>query len=106
MAVGSASIYDAGSLIGKHAVLWMSDAIAIDLNTWIDPASGWTLDEARGVSDTGWISGIGRYDPDGPGPQVSYPRLFVLQIPEPNAGLLTAIALAVRFESGAADVLD
>lgn len=31
----------------------------IDLNSLIDPASGWALTEARGISDTGYVIGTG-----------------------------------------------
>ena len=39
-----------------------------DLNTLIDPSSGWMLEEATGINDNGWIVGYGynsatgRYD--------------------------------------------
>lgn len=33
--------------------------VMTDLDTLIDPASGWTLDEATGISDIGFITGYG-----------------------------------------------
>jgi hypothetical protein len=57
--------------------------VAVDLNTLIDPASGWTLNIASAISDTNWITGQGTFDPDGPGAQPAYKRLFLLQVPEP-----------------------
>ena len=56
------------------------DAVAIDLNTLIDPASGWTLTEANGISDTNWVTGIGSFDPDGGGPLAAYDRAFLLDV--------------------------
>jgi hypothetical protein len=83
-AVGYAWKYDAlGTLLGERAVYWGLDGAAVDLNTLIDPASGWTLTEARAISDTGWIGGIGSYDPDGAGGVDAYDRLFLMQVPEP-----------------------
>lgn len=34
----------------------------IDLNTLIDPASGWVLTEARSISDTGYVTGTGTHN--------------------------------------------
>ena len=31
----------------------------LDLNTLIDPASGWVLNQARGINDSGQIAGFG-----------------------------------------------
>jgi hypothetical protein len=65
-------------------IYWGPDGSAIDLNTLIDPASGWKLIMAQSISDTNWIGGIGTFDPDGPGGQQAYARLFVVQVPEPT----------------------
>lgn len=98
IAVGVASIYEFGNLVGDHAVAWGDSAQAIDLNTLIDPASGWVLSQAYGISNAGWISGIGLFDPDGPGVEAAYYRLFVLQIPEPRTlGLLLPVFLLWLF---------
>jgi hypothetical protein len=70
-----------------NAVYWGLDGVAVDLNTLIDPASGWTLTDARFISDAGWITGLGYFDPDGPGGQASYERPFFMQVPELSAGL-------------------
>lgn len=88
--VGTARKYVGGSLIGDRAVAWRKDGGAIDLNSLIDPASGWILREARGISDSGWINGVGIYNP--PGSDAAYSRHFVLQIPEPASALLLAPA--------------
>lgn len=75
------------------AVYWRTDGIAVDLNTLIDPNSGWVLRVATAISDTGWIAGHGWFDPDGPGGQQSYPRMFLLQIPEPTSLLFFGLGL-------------
>ena len=88
-AVGNASKYDgSGAFLGTCAVFWGDDGFAIDLNTLIDPASGWTLQFARAISDTNFVAGKGLFDPDGIGGQAPYTRLFVMDIssavPEPG----------------------
>jgi Protein of unknown function (DUF3466) len=95
IAVGSADRYVLGKFAGTRAVAWMSDGLAIDLNTLIDPASGWILKRAYSISDTGWVTGFGVYDPDGPSGIPSFGRLFVMQIPEPSALLLAGFAIWV-----------
>jgi hypothetical protein len=79
--------------VGPSAVAWMSDAVAIDLNRLIDPNSGWALlTHAYSICDTGWITGVGIFDPDAPGGPW-YGRLFVMQIPEPGTLLLAALSV-------------
>ena len=81
-AVGYANTFNAqGASIGQRAVLWRADGIAINLNSLIDPASGWVLNKATAVNDLGWIAGIGTYDPDGAGGQNAYNRMFLIQAP-------------------------
>jgi hypothetical protein len=94
-AVGYASKYTGGgTLVGQRAVLWNLDSLAIDLNTLIDPASGWTLTRAYGISDSNWVSGTGSFDPDGAGPLLAYDRAFLLSVsslvPEPTGLSLLA----------------
>jgi hypothetical protein len=86
--------------VDLHAVLWNSDGGAIDLNTLIDPAGGWTLTEADAISDTNWVTGIGSFDPDGAGPLDAYQRAFLLDVssivPEPaGLALLAVVGLAL-----------
>jgi hypothetical protein len=93
-AVGWSQAYDTlGNDLGQRAVYWGLDNVAIDLNTLVDPASGWSdLIEARGISDDGWITGLGTFDPDGAGGDAPYDRMFLLniqQVPEPSTVLLT-----------------
>jgi hypothetical protein len=74
-------------------VYWGLDGTAVDLNALIDPASGWIRNQATAIADTGWIGGVGFFDPDGPGPLESYQSLYSIQIqlPEPSAVMLLAV---------------
>lgn len=82
-AVGSASEY----IENRHredprAVIWGPDGLVVDLDTLIDPASGWTLTDAYDISDNGaWVVGSGMYGPDGDGPLEAYERAWMLQAP-------------------------
>ena len=81
-AVGRAAQFGAAPFGDYHAVYWAAnDTRAIDLNTLIDPASGWVLKHAFDISDTGWIVGGGEFDPDGAGGQAAYPRSFLIHVP-------------------------
>ena len=101
IAVGVADEYYSNDFYTtRHAVVWGLDGVPIDLNSLIDPGSGWMNGlgfEARGISDTNWVTGYGWFDPDGPGRQAMYQRLFLLNIssvvPEPTG--LSILALAV-----------
>ena len=77
---------------------WNLDGSVIDLNSLIDPASGWTLKAATDISDSGWIFGLGDFDPDGAGGQAAYARMFIMQvpttIPEPAAGALALLGVS------------
>jgi probable HAF family extracellular repeat protein len=80
VAVGWA--YDRGSsFLGNRAVYWGLDGAAVDLNTLIDPTSGWLLWSATDISDTGWIAGAGFFDPDGAGGQPRVRRMFLMHVP-------------------------
>jgi hypothetical protein len=101
-AVGwAAANWDAtGSRYEEHAVYWGADNLAIDLNTLIDPGSGWLrLERALEISDTGWIVGTGIFDPDGQGGQATYRRHFLMlvpatAVPEPSSVMLLGSAAA------------
>lgn len=95
--VGTTSAHNSATeLPNPRAVMWNpTGTAALDLNTLIDPAAGWTLTHAFAVSDTGWIAGAGNFDPDGPGGQEAYGRLFLLQVPEPSGFLLASTLLTV-----------
>jgi probable HAF family extracellular repeat protein len=113
------SLNDAGQVAGwseiagsstQHAFLYSGtpgvDGRMIDLDAWLDadnPAEGakWALNIAK-LSDSGWITGSGIYDADGPGGVAGAERAFLLDasalVPEPGGlALLTASgALAAR----------
>jgi hypothetical protein len=82
-----------------RALYWGLDAVPVDLNSLIDPASGWTLTSAHSINDAGWIGGEGSFDPDGPGGQAAIDRLFLLHvpaaaIPEPAAAALALLGVS------------
>lgn len=91
------SVNDAGSAVGMagefHAIYWAPDGRAVDLNTLIDPSSAWQLQWAFSISDTNWVTGAGLFDPDGPGGQDPYLRMFLMQVPEPATPALLAAGL-------------
>jgi hypothetical protein len=99
IAVGYARRYAAdGTELNDTAVYWDLTGTAIELNTLIDPASGWLLNYANSITDTGWIAGIGSFDPDGNGPANRHLRLFSMQIPAaaaPEPGALGLLGVAV-----------
>ncbi|TVQ62923.1 MAG: hypothetical protein EA378_03670 [Phycisphaerales bacterium] len=66
-----------------RAFLWR-DGVMEDLNDFIDPDSGWILERAQGISDTGWIIGLGQLNGEFRG--------FAILIPAPGAGLLLGLA--------------
>lgn len=85
--VGYADKHDEeGASLGYRAVYWGTNDAAVDLNSLIDPGAGWLLYTAYSISNTGWITGVGLFDPDGAGGEDAYSRLFVLQLPEPADG--------------------
>jgi hypothetical protein len=58
------SINDSGQIVGDYAYhAYLFDPTGqgnnIDLNTLIDPSSGWTLMEAYCINNNGWIVGNG-----------------------------------------------
>jgi probable HAF family extracellular repeat protein len=81
------------------------DGRMLDLDTWLDannPAEGakWTLfdgfPQLSISSNTGWITGLGVYDPDGPGGIAAADRAYLLDasalVPEPSSAMMLAIA--------------
>lgn len=87
--MGYANKYDiSGDYLDQCEVYWDADNLAVDLNTLIDPAGGWILHSAKAISDTGWVVGVGSFDPDGVGQQAPYDRLFLIQVPEPGSLIL------------------
>jgi hypothetical protein len=80
IAVGTALKWGETGSAAK-AVYWGANGAAVDLNTLIAPSAVWELTQAFAISDTGWIVGVGQYSP--PGPQNTYERVFMLQLPSP-----------------------
>lgn len=71
----------------QRAFLWHSGTM-VDLNSFIDPASGFTLTTAEGINDRGDIVGWGTVG--------GVTRAYVLQaVPEPEAWALMLAGLAV-----------
>lgn len=68
---------------GSRAVMWTTDGTdaIVDLNTLV-VGTGWTLEKAQGLTDTGFISGIGTYDPDKNGPAAAHTRAFSILVPQ------------------------
>jgi probable HAF family extracellular repeat protein len=78
----------------NHGYIW-EDGVMTDLNDLLDPsASGWVLGHARGINDSGQITGVGWLNGE--------ERAYLLNpIPEPSTALLvtfgfTGLALARR----------
>lgn len=89
------SINDRGQIVGTartssgewHACLFNLEGSPVDLNTLIDPSSGWTLNCANCINNNGWIVGEG-INPDG------YGRAFLLT-PEPSILLLIGFGAVI-----------
>jgi probable HAF family extracellular repeat protein len=111
-------VNDAGQVVGwssatltpyQRAYLYTGtpglDGQMIDLENWLNASSSaegakWTLYEAWGISNSGWITGYGDYDPDGPGGVAGAHRAYLLDasalLPEPGAlSVLTLAAMSL-----------
>lgn len=88
---------DGAVLSELRATLWDIEGLILDLNTLIDSESGWILQQANKITDTGHIIGTGLFDPDGAGGQAAYARMFTLHAPQfsvvPEPASLTLIVL-------------
>ena len=81
-------------VLGDYAFLY-NDGLMTDLNTLIDPTSGWTLESAQAINDNGWIAGYGI------GPDGQTQAFLLTPVPEPATLALTVVGLAglVRFRN-------
>ena len=99
------AINDLGQVVGNagefggenpdHAILWSGGTVQ-DLNSLIAPGSGWTLQQATGINDSGQICGLGM-NPNG-----QQDAFLLTPTPEPStiallgAGALGLLAYAWR----------
>ncbi|MFH0965218.1 MAG: hypothetical protein V2A58_14555 [Planctomycetota bacterium] len=83
-----------GLIVGYNSTgkgtLWDS-GVAIDLNTLIPAGSGWILGYAYGISDSGYIVGVGTLD----GVQRGYLLAPMAPVPAPGALVLCAVGGAL-----------
>jgi probable HAF family extracellular repeat protein len=86
----------------SHAVLWDSSGTLFDLNQFLSPSSGWTLESARGINDMGQIAGYGSVLVDTPGGPVLQTHAFLMTpippdptgSPEPASVILLVLGAA------------
>ena len=64
--------------VTTRAVLWTPDGDAIEMQSLID-SDEWSFYRAITITNTGWIAGIGRFDPSGPAE--TYDRPFSILVP-------------------------
>jgi hypothetical protein len=81
-AVGYSQKYVGGDDKGSRAVIWLQDAIAIDLTELgvapVADSGTWTLTTAKALSADGWVAGSGTFVPEGA--QAGYVRHWVTQV--------------------------
>jgi len=80
--------------IGRRAIVWDVNGVGYNLNDLTGPPAGWALTVATGISDGGWVTGYGTYDPDGAGGVAAverywriYSPLFVAHPPASSSNL-------------------
>lgn len=98
--VGFSRIYVGTTSSATRATIWPAGGTAaVDLNTLIDPNSGWVLEWATAVNESGMIVGFGTYDPDGPSgkPRLTNQPFRVEFVPEPSGIFGIAVVATVSF---------
>jgi len=73
-----------GDMGDPHACLFQ-DGVVYDLNDFLEPDSGWTLQGAYDINDSGKIVGYGRYN------GVNYYGFLLTPVPEPATMCLLAV---------------
>jgi probable HAF family extracellular repeat protein len=95
-------VNNAGDIVGSswidgmgnsRAVIWKGGGAVVNLNTYINPASGWLLTNATGINDAGQIVGMGTLN--------GTSRAFLLTpVPEPASYPLIAGAAVTSAIAG------
>lgn len=80
--VGSSAI---PSSMSQHAFLYTAATGMLDLNSLIDPASGWELNQAAAINESGQITGYGTF-------QGTFQMYLLTPVPEPYTLELAAFA--------------
>jgi hypothetical protein len=70
-----------------HPILWRPDGTAIPLNSLstrdrTSPGATWSYYSVTSISNTGFVAGVGYFDPDGANGVAAYPRQYTILIPE------------------------
>ena len=89
MIVGKSSLSSSG---GSNAFVVFDPSkpnSMVNLNTLIDPRSGWILNSAMGINDQGDITGTGRFQ----GQDRAYLLIHPLAVPEPSVLILSTLGL-------------
>ena len=86
--VGVANTANGEPFVGIGRAFLYKDGAITDLNTLIDPASGWSLYNAAAINDSGLIVGYGR------NANLKTHAFLLTPLPEPSTAALTASGLA------------